>query len=432
MKTDQLISHSSRNSTKNSENEEPLLTTAYCNSVIARNLKFHNQKHHTLADAVECPSTKQPLANKLGNSHENSLLDIDLENYETTPAVGCKVFQSPGPTQCSKLKIFRPKTAVISTDRKENSKNCETFKTPAKNKQLSEMDLAIYWDVSIPNENNTNVSKNVTENKNTDSNPETPIIQHQQDSNEAILPTEHETANNDDKLQVVDLDGEKNEIQNNIEEKNLAKLNIETESRHSKTIELSGHSMRPHSAKQSINRKQKGKRHCTSVRRGSSTNLTQIPEIRVESSSLPLKSEKLYASAPNLMDVGIQVNGSNFKLNARTCDACIMKQPQSRRQTNTDLEKSNPAFKAGIPNAVTVDKITLERIHNAKHLRVPKPKIPFAKKNYTIGTLVPPFSIWPRAAGHDYPDHWRLVTVYQHSYKPIDTRKVPLIKTVFQ
>lgn len=431
MKTDQQIPGSSRKSTKNSLNEEPLLTTAYCNRVIARNLKFHNQKHHMLADAVDCPSTKQPLATKLVNSHENSLLDIDLENNESTPAVGCKVFQSPGPTQCSKLKIFRPKTAVISTDRKENSIYCETFKTPPKNKPLSEMDLAIYWDVSIPNKNNTNVNKNITENKNTDSKPETSIIQHQEDNNKAILPIEHETGNNDDKLQVVDLDGEKNEIQN-IEEKNQAKLNTETGSVRSKNIKLSDHSMRPHSAKQSTSRKHKSKRNCTSVRRGSSTNLTQIPEIRAESSSLPLRSEKLYASAPNLMDVGIQVNGSNFKLNVRTCDACIMKQPQSRRHTNTDLEKYKPAFKAGKPNALTIDKITQERIHNARHLRVPKPKIPFAKKNYTIGTLVPPFSIWPRAAGHDYPDHWRLVTVYQHSYKPMDTRKVPLMKTVFQ
>lgn len=68
-----------------------------------------------------------------------------------------------------------------------------------------------------------------------------------------------------------------------------------------------------------------------------------------------------------------------------------------------------------------------------KVLHVPKPRHPYSKKNYNIDTLVPPFTCYKGGAGQGgYPEHWRLATIYQHSYKPIEQRKASLMETVFK
>lgn len=100
------------------------------------------------------------------------------------------------------------------------------------------------------------------------------------------------------------------------------------------------------------------------------------------------------------------------------------------------------AFKAGIPRShssgfcssfensstgSTASEFTSKLIH------VPKPRHPYAKKNYTIDTLAPPFACWKGGAGQGgYPEHWRLASVYQHAYKPVEQRKRPLLATVYQ
>ncbi|KAM8720963.1 hypothetical protein ACLKA7_006926 [Drosophila subpalustris] len=66
-------------------------------------------------------------------------------------------------------------------------------------------------------------------------------------------------------------------------------------------------------------------------------------------------------------------------------------------------------------------------------LVVPRPRQPYAKKNYDIDTLVPPFRSQGGGAGQGgYPEHWRLASVYQHAYKPIDQRRRPLLQTVYK
>ncbi|XP_065348000.1 uncharacterized protein LOC135944756 [Cloeon dipterum] len=79
------------------------------------------------------------------------------------------------------------------------------------------------------------------------------------------------------------------------------------------------------------------------------------------------------------------------------------------------------------------EKCDHKRPHTAKLNAVPKPKMPFSKRSYSIGTLAPPFSLWPDGTKRqDYPDHWRLASVYQHSFKPIHLRKKPLLASIFQ
>ena len=62
---------------------------------------------------------------------------------------------------------------------------------------------------------------------------------------------------------------------------------------------------------------------------------------------------------------------------------------------------------------------------------VPKPKQPYVKKNYMIDTLAPPFCSWTGAQS-EYPNHWRLASIYQHAYKPVENRKRSLLQSVYQ
>lgn len=90
------------------------------------------------------------------------------------------------------------------------------------------------------------------------------------------------------------------------------------------------------------------------------------------------------------------------------------------------------AFKAGVPISTPVKNRTAAAGQPAKHLRVPKPKTTNSdKKKYVIGTLLPPFSMWPGTTARDYPEHWRLTSVYRQAFKPLELRKQPLLQTVY-
>lgn len=125
--------------------------------------------------------------------------------------------------------------------------------------------------------------------------------------------------------------------------------------------------------------------------------------------------------------------------------------PRMCQQENTPYvkelkrEEYKKAFKAGIPKSNSSGTCTsfdsgIDMVSNSSSipciktaLKVPKPRNPFAKKNYSITSLNPPFACFKGGAGQGgYPEHWRLASVYQHAYKPIETRKRPLLQTVYQ
>lgn len=113
---------------------------------------------------------------------------------------------------------------------------------------------------------------------------------------------------------------------------------------------------------------------------------------------------------------------------------------------NRPKSEYKQAFKAGIPNSnssgtctsfdsgcgsSTVSSRSCATLQ--KTVKIPKQRNPYAKKDYIIDTLAPPFACWRGGAGQGgYPEHWRLASVYQHAYKPVEQRKRPLLATVFQ
>lgn len=129
--------------------------------------------------------------------------------------------------------------------------------------------------------------------------------------------------------------------------------------------------------------------------------------------------------------------------NSRLCEQYVPEVIANRPKSEYKL-----AFKAGLPNSnssgtctsfdsgcgtnsSTVSSRSCASLQ--KIVKIPKPRNPYAKKDYIIDTLAPPFACWRGGAGQGgYPEHWRLASVYQHAYKPVEQRKRPLLATVYQ
>lgn len=115
---------------------------------------------------------------------------------------------------------------------------------------------------------------------------------------------------------------------------------------------------------------------------------------------------------------------------------------QSNEPIKKEIKESYKcAFKAGKPQSSSSTctssdsgfTISTCSDNTCKSIRIPKPRNPYSKKNYVIDTLHPPFACWKGGAGQGgYPEHWRLASVYQHAYKPIEQRKRALLDTVYQ
>lgn len=135
---------------------------------------------------------------------------------------------------------------------------------------------------------------------------------------------------------------------------------------------------------------------------------------------------KLHQSTPDMSQSDKCSNKNcpkriNNQLNRRLCIACELKNaPALDKRPKSEYKM---AFKAGVPQKIVS--------RNIAQVKVPKQKNPYSVKNYIIDSLAPPFSL-QKSRRQDYPDHWRLASVYQLSYKPVQVRKRPLLQTIFK
>lgn len=140
-------------------------------------------------------------------------------------------------------------------------------------------------------------------------------------------------------------------------------------------------------------------------------------------------------------------NARKYKKTTRLCDTHkpAIDKASSTKLIPLDAELKQP-FKTGIPNSnasgtcTSFDSGCCSSVSHSgssetskSYVKVPKPRLPYAKRDYVIDTLAPPFACWHGGAGQGgYPEHWRLASVYQHAYKPIQQRRRPLLATVYQ
>lgn len=119
---------------------------------------------------------------------------------------------------------------------------------------------------------------------------------------------------------------------------------------------------------------------------------------------------KRYTSSPELAPRRDKRKHATYLRNCTACEHRSKEEEKEARKHNQRLALHSAAPRLG------PDDPRRNGLPNT--LNVPRPKTPFAKRSFCIDTLTPPFSVVKGCRDADYPEHWRLTSVYQQSYRP--------------
>ncbi|XP_044255150.1 uncharacterized protein LOC123005450 [Tribolium madens] len=320
------------------------IIAAIKNFQLAKKLHRENLEHDPLPDTITNSKYRHL---QMQRCHEPGLA---LENENFATGVGWKGYPGFGPTRCTKLKVYRPKTCGFEPKKNDGRPSSVTsFDLKwrfIRRRKVSPIELAICWDLS----------------------PENP--------HDEPKPTPH-------------IDGSNGSLAPAV----FSLVHTPKEEEEELFEKLEG----PH--ERDLKKRAK-----------SAYNLNGC---------LHDEGGSLHQSTPNL---------SEEKKVKSSCVACEMRNVSLKDKRNKNKDDYKMAFKAGVPQKC----VSNTSYRNARfNFQVPKQKDPYSPKNYAIRSLAPPFSL-QKDKRQDYPEHWRLATVYQHSYKPIYARKRPLLDTVFK
>ncbi|XP_046628568.1 uncharacterized protein LOC124309192 [Neodiprion virginianus] len=98
----------------------------------------------------------------------------------------------------------------------------------------------------------------------------------------------------------------------------------------------------------------------------------------------------------------------------RNCSACEQRTKDEEKELHRRQQRLQALQLAGPRMGPGDDP---QRNGLPTSLNVPRPRTPFARRSFCIDTLTPPFSVVKGCRDADYPEHWRLTTVYQQSYR---------------
>lgn len=367
------------------------------NFALAKKLHKENLEHVPLPDTITDALYRKKQLDQ--ECHEPGLLLKD-GNYAT--GVGWKGYPGYGANRCTKLRIFRPKT---STERPPSVCSFDKKWRFIRQHKVTPIDLAIYWDMTPINP--AHEPKRTFHIDGTDFSSG-PAIFHN-------VP-----AIKDDETSSAELSN-KNALFTNLAQTDRPKTSWETK----KFKSLPDKEVGMKRAKSAANIYAKSN-HSSSSTISQDTNLD--------------KHKDFYQSTPNLLDDYERRSPSCAHpclichqpkpkiTHTKFCEACELKAKKYSMQATRPKSDFKMAFKAGVPNNQPVS--TIKRM-NVSNMKIPKQRDPYRITNYSITSLGAPFSL-QKGKRDDYPEHWRLASVYQHSYKPVHTRKRPLLATVFQ
>lgn len=437
---------------------------------IAKTYHDENLRHKPLPDVIDDPVYKALNYGK--EPHAGGVLNVPVANS----AIGWKQYRVPGPTDCSKLKIYRPKTAVDTVKiPKEERPKTSGNKYNEREKKILPINLAICWDLKLDDFEDESRKNTYTENNGSAAPAVFTMIPPKEfretealGSCEAVaeritqgianvnvtnLPSQTDNRPLSSQKGPVNKEAIMECIKTTSNEKtdtpetfnSISTNAAEYARRNPKTAWSSEDTSKALSSKLRLLKKEDNKRQrvekssdeiqnrlCKSPlinkkkQCHSTPNINSFNNNNFKSHKSSTSSSKGTQSIKNQNGFLTEGKASSKDSKSRSCSACD--------NSNTDKELSEKkefkaAFKAGVPNSESSHSSFLSA---GKLYKPPKMRLPYAKKSYSIGTLVPPFSLWPEHKGQDYPEHWRLASVYQHSYKPINCRKRTLLAGVYQ
>nr|CAH7760883.1 unnamed protein product [Callosobruchus chinensis] len=396
----------------------PILN-AISNFSLAKKLHRENLEHRPLPDTVTDAAYKKL---QMQRAEEPGLA---LEEECNVTGIGYKGYPGYGPTRCTKLKVYRPKScapkpkeddldAITSFDRRWRF---------IRQRKVSPMDLAICWDLTPVDPNDEPKPPPHIDGSNGSVAPAVFTLVH--------TPKEDEEKRKDEE----NCDGihgcgpmfEHTDKGEDSKDYFFHRTKSPRDSVHENTRRSSESSGAKSRAKSAYNVNPE------SSLRSRAKSATNVHEIEKRSNSRSnskssCSSNNVYKSTPNLNNNDdTRCNGVNCRKKQRMlfnkyCMACeLKKNPLKDTRPKADYKM---AFKAGVPQK------TVSR--SWYYLKIPRPRNPYAVRSYTIDSLAPPFSFQKACNREEYPEQFRLATVYQHSYKPIVARKRPLMQTVFK
>ncbi|KAB0799354.1 hypothetical protein PPYR_07234 [Photinus pyralis] len=329
------------------------IIAAIRNFDLAKKLHKENLEHQPLPDTVSDAFYRKLQMQR----HREPGLALKEGNYAS--GVAWKAYAGYGPTRCTKLKVFRPKTSICNkikdsaNDRPSSVSSFDKKWRFIRQSKVTPIQLAVCWDLTPENP--------------TDEPKRTPHID---GSNGSMAPAVFSLVHTPDGGRGID-EEEQEQICDGLHNysNNALPYMYDPQAYRAKTAK----SISSSSTSKASKRIQSAAPH------------PQNPD--------PIFT-RLHSNSP---EVTSKITA--YKFCSRDCYQRSKKTPKKRlcvacEMRNVNIKDSRPkteykmAFKAGIP-----------------------------QKNFKR---------------QDYPEHWRLATIYQHSYKPMQARKRPLLATVFK
>lgn len=400
---------------------------AYYNFQTAKKMAQDNLDHQPLPDAILDKNFTELQAQ--GDPNPGLGLDVHL----TTTGIGYKGYKV-GPTQCTKLKVYRPKTCGVLPKYLDKSTmsdpiNGEAIKLDPK---IGPMDLAIRWDYRPKNR-------------------EPRLPKHIDGSNDivpAVFTLVQQVPEKENAMQFERAEGVFHNTQGEVDffDRDLIIKRKDYQKKYEKErdctcgTDVANFADVPGS--ESITRKNRPKTTKSdtilytssgnSRRCKSSPNISMIALRDTEPGSITTADDSRK----------IPVNHLPKETNEQKK---VVRQPRHAHPTiprlchqmRHDYEKmmkkyflTNELMKLDENNNCPLITET-PPINKTKVIYVPRPKQPYKKKNYEINSLAPPFSSWT-GRGDEFPNHLRLSSIYQQAYKPkpIESRKRPFLQSI--
>lgn len=374
----------------------------------AKKLHKENLEHEPLPDTITDALYRKLQLQKFQEKEPA----LALKDSPQVTGIGWKGYPGYGPTRCTKLKVYRPKTGIAEKQQEKRDGRPNSVSSFDKKwrfirqSKVTPIELAICWDLTPDDPQDEPKPPTHIDGSNGSQAPAVFTLVH--------TPKEDSESSKSSR-KMSDVSSKCCEPvfeklpQNDITNKALPFLHRPKTTCHRSSVKSDSLSVKS--------------------RAQSASNLQQtcaeenISEKSSNSSNLSKKT--IHRSSPNVSCANRCTQTKKMLPNSRLCMACELKNLKIKEKKPKQEYKM--AFKAGVPQPVK----TVSKTQKVKFFRIPKQVEPYKQRNYAIKSLAAPFSL-QKDKRQDYPDHWRLATVYQHSYKPIHLRKRPLLASIFK